>query len=260
MKSREIYGKQEIQFKSNAPIKNNSINSLNNSVLSAQVLKSILSGENAEFKILGKIFTAKSLFRLFKDEIIEMAPKTMSEKSLQIQKRTFTHTSKESSGQEGKLQRSSLEGFYKKESVSEVLDSFFKQESNLTQISESKLFKLLDSLFPFFSWKKDVEVFDWNWERDVAKGYFSSSKEMDSFLLQYESEQLGSARFLIQFSKDPLDWNLYGSFDSMEFYEVFMESREDFFHSLQEVHSTPKLFSLEYQSVRNWKENKGWLA
>jgi hypothetical protein len=260
MKSREIYNKQAIQLNINTTLKNNSINSLNNSVLSAQVLKSILSGDNAEFKILGKIFTAKSLFRLFKDEILEMAPKAMNDKNLQIQKRTFTLSMKGTSGQDAKLLPSNLEGFSRKESVAEVIESFFKQDSNIAQISESKLFKLLDSMFPFFFWKREVEVFDWKWERDDAKGYFSSSKEMDSFLLQYDSQRLGSARFLIQFSKDPTDWNMYGSFDSMEFYEVFMESKEDLLLSLNEIHTAPKLLSLEYQSVRNWKESRGWLA
>jgi hypothetical protein len=260
MKSQEVYNKQAIHLNVNQSPKNNSIHSGTTSVLSAHVLKTIFSGENAEFKISGKIFTAKSLFRLFKDEILEMTPKSQNDKNLQIQKRIFSQNFKDSTIEESKIPNRSMEGLHKKETVSEIMDSFFKQESNVAQISESKLLKLLDSFFPFFSWRGEVEVFDWNWEEGVAKGYFSSSNEMDSFLLQYESQQLGSARFLIQFGKESPDWNLYGSFDSMEFYEVFMESRENLFDMLREVHSPPQLFSLEYQSVRNWKENKGWLA
>ena len=144
-------------------------------------------------------------------------------------------------------------------SVHETLDHIFNNQEK-QDVSEEKVFKLLNQLFSFFPWSKDVEMFHWDWEKANAEGYFVSEEFNKIFLLEYNSTSFNKARFLFSFAKDGKNWNLHSHFESSEFYEIFLDKIQILRNYFIDEGILPKSIIVEYCSKRYQKESRGWIA
>lgn len=230
------------------------------SELSALVQKNVGVGEIADFRIQGRIWSAKTLFRLFSQERLVLQNLDGKNSQWQIQKRSFEPNFNSIKKENFILEKDFPNSLHKRTSIDEIIQDFFKGEPSLTEISEKKILKYLNHLFPFMKWDEDSRVFDWNWDQKSGKVYTSSSKDRKSLLLQYESKEMGMVKFLLDTDSEGKDWNLFASFESMDFYEIFLENSEDLLNQFQSVGISPSRFQVEYVSPKVLEKGRGWIA
>lgn len=227
----------------------------------AEISKNYLPGETAKLRIHSKFLEAKITTKLYANETILLEKQDNKESQWAILKRTSkfqflsSDSKKTSQSIESKIFTRDLHEKGIQESIEKILTN---QEPS--EFPEEKVLKMLNQLFSFFPWSKNVEMYNWAWDQAKAEAYFGSEENQKIFLLEYDSPSYNKSRFLFCFSKDGISWNLLSQFESADFYEIFLAQIEILKKYFQEEGILPESIMAEYTSRSFSKETQGWLA
>lgn len=227
----------------------------------AEISKNYLPGDTAKLRIHSKFLEAKITTKLYANETILLEKQDTQESQWAILKRT-SRSQFISSDSKITSQANESKNFTRdlhERGIQESLDKILTNQEP-SEIAEEKVLKMLNQLFSFFPWSKNVEMYNWTWEKAKAEGYFSSEENQKFFLLEYDSRAYHKSRFLFCFSKDGTSWNLISQFESAEFYELFLDQIQILKNYLQEDGILPQTILAEYTSRSFSKETQGWLA
>ncbi|NCN09181.1 MAG: hypothetical protein GW938_04995 [Leptospira sp.] len=227
----------------------------------AEISKNYQAGDYAKLLIQSKILEAKITTKLFANESI-LLEKTDG-KNIQwsiLQRKILLQMANSESKDEITLpiNTNNTRDIHEKgikETIEQVLTNHEHRE-----LAEDKVIKMLNQLFSFFPWSKNVEMFNWNWENSNAEGYFTSEEFSKAFLLEYNSNSYSKARFLFSFSKNGKSWNLHSQFETSEFYEMFLDKIQNLKKYFTEEGILPQSILVEFNSRSYFQESKGWLA
>lgn len=94
--------------------------------------------------------------------------------------------------------------------------------------SETSLFKVLKSYYPFLEWASELPYFRWEFDGGNAEGVYDPQKESKKFLFRIQTENTGRTVVLFLWKKTSgEDMQINASFDNLKMYLHACQNKEN---------------------------------
>lgn len=209
--------------------------------------------------LLNRSLVFRTQTRLFRGEIVELLPTDPDKTQWQIGKRSFqwrSHLSQTENPFEGEKKWGNFGK--QSDSVSHIAEKILDEPGE--EVDWQRLFSGLKRFFPFLDWNEKTVFFDWNWDFQSGKAFYSESNDKKRLLLFFQSKHLGEGKFLFEFTEDGRDWDLYIFTEQMELYNILLEGMPQLLDGFLQKGVSPGGIHIEFQSVRDRERNRGWVA
>ncbi|EMJ95579.1 hypothetical protein [Leptospira alstonii] len=121
--------------------------------------------------------------------------------------------------------------------------------------SETSLFKVLKSYYPFLEWASELPYFRWEFDGGNAEGVYDPQRESKKFLFRIQTENTGRTVVLFLWKETSgEDMQINASFDNLKMYLHACQNKEKFKRSLIESSVSFQGYNLAYKPSLIQKE------